>query len=298
MENMYKIISYALTIFITTGCIAAANGQNLSSMERIKDMPKDNPKPRIKSLQNQYFRSNNRNDVQKKEPFNYYNGHHREYFLYDENGDQIKFRGYNTQGQLKEESNGSVSAIIDSSSIYNEYGDIIKKRFHFSNKILKEINYLNGEIVKQTIRYPENISIEIIITDGSPDYQNVYKGKKLERTTKYNKNGYPIEELFFTEGVITPRQVFEYNDMNQQIKEIDYDAHGVKSYIYEYKYNENGDVSERIFYSRNTEEQGFDRSTIIYRYKYDKIGNWTERTENQKDNLIVTKRDITYYNQQ
>ena len=246
--------------------------------------------------ENRYFKlTSDKNGIQKNVPFDYYNGYHLEYFLYDENGNEIKFKAFNSKGELKEEYNNSAGTIIDSTLIYNEYGQIIKKKFNLSNNILKEINYLNDQMIKQTVTYPNNIHSEIIYTDGKPDHQNIYRNKELESTTRYNENGYAVEQLFHTKGVITPRQVYEYNNMNQQIKEIDYDTHGQKSYIYEYKYDENGNVSQRIFLSRSSNGQGFDRSEKTYKYKYDEIGNWIECTEINKNTTIMTKRNIIYY---
>ena len=140
------------------------------------------------------------------------------------------------------------------------------------------------------------------------------EGQEIEMTIsmKYDDNGNLVEESFGMMGMVLTKTVFEYNDKNQSVRELEYmymfaepgtEPEPIESTL---EYNEMGDVILRVSDSSFGEE----KEAVVYEYEYDSAGNYTHKVayyvmdiaelqnETWKETAMIEEeetREIEYY---
>ena len=182
-----------------------------------------------------------------------------------------------------------------------------------------EIKVENGRIAGIVVEDSEGDSNLIMEYDEAgrliaQKISGMSEGQKIEMTIsmKYDDNGNLIEESFGMMGMVMTKTVFEYNDKNQSIRELEYmymfaepgsEPEPIESIL---EYNEMGDVVLRISDSAFGEE----KEAVVYEYEYDSVGNYTHKVgyyvmnaadlekETWKETATVEEeetREIEYY---
>lgn len=192
-----------------------------------------------------------------------------------------------------------------------------KGAWHFNNRgnISEEITWLTNDHQKkcvykfdesgrpaQSLKYNDDSSFAyktlfIYDADGLLTGQNQYDGKdSLNLTMRYvyDAKGNVTEETSrWVTGKLLRKNVFTYNDKEQEIACSFFNADSNIVMRVTYAYNDSGYKVEEHKYG----EDDTDGWVTQYRYDaYDKQGNWLKRTTFVKDKPVsITVRSITYY---
>lgn len=191
-----------------------------------------------------------------------------EYFSYEQNESTTK---YKMDGNK-----------ITNSISYDKNGDVASKTdFKYENNLIKEVTSINndGEIINN-IKYSYN---------GDVQNQDIYNVTGLLiQSSKRDINGRYLELDMFGNEKIIPL----YLDKNPFPSEIQIFNDDEIDGKLEISMNDNKDISE----IKEIGEDGDVETLYKYVYKYDKQGNWTERISYEDDELeYITVRTIEYY---
>jgi hypothetical protein len=242
----------------------------------------------------------------------------RQYSVVDKFGELIK-------GKSKIMKNGWESIITD----YKRDGKIVFIKnsifgmmvnewfFYDKNNHLIRIDYMNSDSVKSRSRNyiynKENVLIEI--NDFYVESLKTVLVKKLS----YNKLGQRVKEINFSNGNITDKTTFEFDEYGNEIKLQYFDSLGAKSGYTINDYSIDGCLQSFIVISKENDTLGVYKYTyddfnnlskviielpslkkgteISFKYQYDKENNWVEKIMYQDGKAIsINERVITYEN--
>ena len=184
---------------------------------------------------------------------------------------------------------------------------------------IDEIRVENGRIAGIIVEDSEGDSNLVMEYDEAgrlvaQKISGMSEGQEIEMTIsmKYDDNGNLVEESFGMMGMVLTKTVFEYNDKNESVRELEYmyifaepgtEPKPIESTL---EYNEMGDVVLRVSDSSFGEE----KEAVVYEYEYDSAGNYTHKVayyvmdieelqnENWKETAMIEEeetREIEYY---
>ncbi len=184
---------------------------------------------------------------------------------------------------------------------------------------IDEIRVENGRIAGIIVEDSEGDSNLVMEYDEAgrlvaQKISGMSEGQEIEMTIsmKYDDNGNLVEESFGMMGMVLTKTVFEYNDKNQSVRELEYmymfaepgtEPKPIESTL---EYNEMGDVVLRVSDSSFGEE----KEAVVYEYEYDSAGNYTHKVayyvmdiaelqnDNWKETAMIEEeetREIEYY---
>jgi len=184
---------------------------------------------------------------------------------------------------------------------------------------IDEIRVENGRIAGIIVEDSEGDSNLVMEYDEAgrlvaQKISGMSEGQEIEMTIsmKYDDNGNLVEESFGMMGMVLTKTIFEYNDRNQSVRELEYmymfaepgtEPDPIESTL---EYNEMGDVVLRVSDSSFGEE----KEAVVYEYEYDSAGNYTHKVayyvmdiaelqnENWKETAMIEEeetREIEYY---
>ena len=107
---------------------------------------------------------------------------------------------------------------------------------------------------------------------------------------KYDDNNKLIEEKRLI-GDVETKIESKYDEKGLKTEQTEYDAKGVPTHWYTYKYTENEDLSEQVVAYKM-----MDKTIYNYTFNYDNKGNWTEKRE-QINGITetLTLREVQYF---
>lgn len=152
----------------------------------------------------------------------------------------------------------------------------------------------------ESIKYDSDGSISYIVTYIYDEYGNMieYSGKYpdgklfMRDISRYNKDGFKIEETLFFETKIASNESYRYDDIGNMIESISYKSDGRISHKFLYKRDEHGNLIESKLYNAN----GIIDRVWSCEYKYDKRGNWINQIRYDDNNpTSITERVIEYF---
>ena len=150
--------------------------------------------------------------------------------------------------------------------IVNEKIKFEKVKFERKNNEIKKEIYDNWGILLHSIIYKN-------IDSDNPNIEEIHQKYFLKSLISF-KNNEIIDKNFYRDNIIEQSN-FLLNENHQILKETKYNEKQKITQIYEYKYDDYGDVIQRI--SNNSEGEGYE-DIEKYKYTRDKEGNWIKKS--------------------
>jgi hypothetical protein len=165
-----------------------------------------------------------------------------------------------------------------------------KYSYTTSNNLLnKEELSVDGKIIKTTSYEYDAVGNKKVIDTTYSSIGGRYKSK----VELYDANENMLEQTRFDDKLeIVSKYEYSFDKNNNNIEFKSYSHGGVLQGVFIYKFDDKNNMIEESKFnvSKNLKD------SLIYEYKYDSQGNWTEKiTKHQSIPKNIVKRNIQYY---
>ncbi|MDO4881232.1 MAG: hypothetical protein Q3983_08125 [Capnocytophaga sp.] len=221
----------------------------------------------------------------------------REYFLsgylmkkslwkYSDNGNPLEKASYSYTGQLlyKNTFKYDEKNRITEHNYYNAQGNLLRK---YTWKYDENQEFISKKIIEQSqnpsdrINHPLCGQLRFIDTPNWNDI--ILFDNKASKTEEYH---------YDSDGKLQSSYISFYDENKQIVKEIHISEAEKINLIYEYKYNDKGNISEK----RQIDTLGNVIATHLFSYIYDKNMNWIQQVESINNiPIILTEREIEMF---
>ena len=214
------------------------------------------------------------------------------YRIYTKNKKVLEFIQNNYNGELREKRINTLgkNGTLKGGKKYNSDGDIIEtwKFSYDKNGNTTEVNYydIDGTFSRRHLNKYDKKNNWL----GYTTYDS--NGKPTESTTYiYFENGNIKEKRFESDGNLSNRRTYEYDDIGNAIIEKHYKSDD-NIILYKSEYDKMNNKVEH--YKIN--EKGEQTKQYSFSYVYDQYGNWTTKKKSSDGVLgSISERKIKYY---
>ena len=213
---------------------------------------------------------------------------------------KIRVVKYNENGNMTESLtlNNSGGVIYKELYKYDNNSNKIQVDIYQGSEVLSWIAFLkydeNGNKIEQ-VMYKPSTNVEEFVTYFK--YDNI--GKLIEEYSpvkstklKYDSLGNCIEKGIYNGKILTKRFFYKQDENKNIVETLETDASRNPINKYNYKYNTNGLIVERLnFHGKANKFECKD----VYTYEYDNLGNCIKKISRENGNYTVSIYEIQYY---
>ena len=245
-----------------------------------------------------------------------------------EKGDKLD-NDYLTEDTIRYNPKGYIQEEVIYGNNYTEYKydeqGLLKETISFSKVFLnkKELSgtgtykYNNKKQLIEISTIYWSFLFDTAIGISSYEYNELgqmstYKSGDYQYKYKYDTKGNKIEDITYTNEVITARRKYTYDINNNMINKLTYEKSG-ESRLTRYEYDNQENVTKKSTSFKiitddfnwtnedgsefEPDEQEYDmKIEITYKYKYDENMNWISKVQYMNGKpQIITERTIKYY---